>query len=178
MRMAIQDEIPKSRLTLRYRTEINGQPEDVQLPLRLLVAGDYSLGTSKDRKVDLDERQLRSMDGRNTDAIMKDMGIKLSFAVPNRIDPDREEDMQVEIPIEAMKGFSPEQVAQSIPKVKGLLTLKRLLEEVNSNIDNRKEFRRLISALVSNPDALSKMQEELKAFDSFKLPGTPSAASS
>jgi hypothetical protein len=31
---------------------------------------------------------------------------------------------------------------------------------------------------VSNPDALSKMQEELKAFDSFKLPGTSSAASS
>ncbi|TYT73902.1 type VI secretion system contractile sheath small subunit [Desulfobotulus mexicanus] len=172
--MAIQDEIPKSRLTLRYRTEINGQPEDVQLPLRLLVTGDYSLGSSKDRKVDLDERQLRNMDGRNTDAVMKDMGIKLSFTVPNRIDPEKEEDMQVEIPIEGMRGFSPEQVAQKIPRIKGLLTLKGLLEEVNSNIDNRKEFRRLLSDLVSNPDALSKMQEELKAFDSFKLPDNSS----
>ena len=48
--MAIQDEIPKSRLTLRYKTEINGQPEDIQLPLRLAVVGDFSLGTSKDRQ--------------------------------------------------------------------------------------------------------------------------------
>ena len=52
--MAIQDEIPKSRLTLRYKTEVNGQPEDVQLPLRMAVAGDFSGGSSKDRAVDLE----------------------------------------------------------------------------------------------------------------------------
>lgn len=170
--MAIQDEIPKSRLTLKYRTEINGQPEDIQLPLRLLVTGDFSLGSSKDRKVDLDERRLRNMDGKNTDAVMKDMGIKLNFTVPNKIDPDKEEDLQVEIPLEGMKGFSPDQVARNVPKLKGLLTLKNLLGEVNSNVDNRKEFRKLLSDLISNPDALSKMQEELKGFDSFKLPSS------
>ena len=58
--MAIQDEIPKSRLTLRYRTEINGQPEDMSLPLRLLITGDFSQGSSSDRSVDLDERNLRN----------------------------------------------------------------------------------------------------------------------
>jgi type VI secretion system protein ImpB len=35
--MAIQDEIPKSRLTLKYKTEVDGQPEDLSLPLRMLV---------------------------------------------------------------------------------------------------------------------------------------------
>ncbi|MGD9037032.1 MAG: type VI secretion system contractile sheath small subunit, partial [Syntrophobacterales bacterium] len=84
--MAIQDEIPKSRLTLKYKTEISGQPEDLTLPMRLLVAGDFSLGTSKDRKVDLEERRLRNMDGTNTDAVMKDMGMSLKFAVENKID--------------------------------------------------------------------------------------------
>jgi len=168
--MAIQDEIPKSRLTLKYRTEINGQPEDIHLPLRLLVNGDFSLGSSKDRKLDLEERRLRNMDGRNTDAVMKDMGISLKFTVPNKIDPDKEEDLKVEIPIDGMKAFSPDQVAQNVPKLKGLLTLKRLLEEVNSNIDNRKEFRRLLSDLMGDPEALSRMLEELKGFDSFKLP--------
>ena len=47
--MAVQDEVPKSRITLRYRTEIDGTPADIQLPLRLLMMGDFSLGTSKDR---------------------------------------------------------------------------------------------------------------------------------
>ena len=55
--MPIQDKLPKSRITLVYRTKINGQPEDVKLPFRVVVLGDFSLGSSKDRQVDLDERK-------------------------------------------------------------------------------------------------------------------------
>jgi len=168
--MAIQDEIPKSRLTLRYKTEVNGQQEDVSLPLRLLVTNDFSLGSSKDRKVDLDERRLRSMNGKNTDSIMKDMGINLNFAVPNKIDPDKAEDMQVNIPFDSIRSFSPDQVAKNVPKVKSLLMLKELLEEVISNVDNRKDFRKLLGELMGNEEALSKMMEELKGYESLKLP--------
>jgi type VI secretion system protein ImpB len=168
--MAIQDEIPKSRLTLKYKTEISGQPEDLTLPMRLLVAGDFSLGTSKDRKVDLEERRLRNMDGTNTDAVMKDMNMSLKFAVENKIDPDNEEDMNVEIPMDSMKAFLPDHIAENVPKLKGVLMLKRLLEEVLSNVDNRKEFRNLLGKLMSDEEALGKMMEELKDFEGFKLP--------
>ena len=167
--MAIQDQIPKSRLTLRYKTEVNGQPEDINLPLRLLVTGDFSLGSSKDSKLDLEERRVRSMDGKNTNAVMKDMGMSLKFAVPNKVDPDKEEDLQVEIPVDSMKSFSPDMVAKNVPKLKGLLMLKELLQEVLSNVDNRKEFRNLLGELLSNEEALGKMMAELKGYESFKL---------
>jgi len=168
--VAIQDEIPKSRLTLRYKTEINGEPQDVSLPMRLLVAGDFSRGTSQDRKADLEERRIRSLDGTNTDAVMKDMGIRLDFAIQNRIDPQQVEELQVRIPIESMKSFSPDEVARNVPKVRGLLTLKKLLEEMLSNVDNRKEFRRLLNDLMANDQALAKVLGELKGFDGLKLP--------
>lgn len=168
--MAIQDEIPKSRLTLRYKTEVNGQPEDLSLPLRLLVAGDFSLGISKDRKLDLDERRIRNLDGKNTAQQMKDMGMSLKFAVNNKIDPDKDGEMDVDIPIESMKSFSPDNIAENVPKLKGLLMLKKLLGEFISNVDNRKEFRNLLNELMSDDKALAKMKEELKGFDSFKLP--------
>jgi type VI secretion system protein ImpB len=168
--MAIQDEIPQSRLTLRYKTEVSGQPEDLTLPMRLLVTGDFSLGTSKDRKVDLEERRLRNMDGKNTDEVMKDMGMSLKMAVPNKIDPDNEEDMNVEIPLDSMKAFLPDHIAENVPKLKGILMLKQLLEEVLSNVDNRKEFRNLLGQLMSDQEALGKMKDELKDFESLKLP--------
>ncbi len=167
--MAIQDEIPKSRLTLRYKTEISGQPEDISLPLRLLVSGDFSLGTSKDRKEDLEERRVRNVNGTNTSSVMKDMGMKLNFAVANKIDPDKEEDMQVDIPIDSMKSLSPDQVAQHVPKVRGMLKMKELLQEVVSNIDNRKEFRNLLGDLLSDQDALAKMMVVLKGYESLKI---------
>ncbi len=168
--MAIQDEIPKSRLTLRYKTEVDGQPADLSLPMRLLVEGDFSLGTSKDRKIDLDERRLRTMDGTNTDAVMKDMGISMKFAVNNKIDPESSEEMDVEMPIDSMRSFSPDQIAKQVPKVKGLLQMKTLLEEMISSVDNRKEFRKLLNELMGNEEALAKMMEQLSDFKSMKLP--------
>jgi type VI secretion system protein ImpB len=170
--MAIQDEIPKSRLTLRYKTEIQGQPQDVTLPLRLLVEGDFSLGSSKDRQFDLEERRLRNLDGKNTDAVMKDMGMSLKFAVANKIDPESSEDVNVEIPITGMRSFSPDELAKQVPKLRGLLQMKKLLEEVISNVDNRKEFRKLLNDLMGNEEALAKMMEQLKGYESMKLPLT------
>ncbi len=168
--MAIQDEIPKSRLTLRYKTEVNGEPEDLTLPMRFLITGDFSQGSSKDRKVDLEERSTRNMDGKNTDAIMKDMGISLKYSVENKINPDQEDDLQVNLTFDSMKSFSPDQVAKNVPKIKGLLMLKELLQEVVSNVDNRKGYRKLLGELMGNEEALKKMMEELKGFESFKLP--------
>ncbi len=168
--MAIQDEIPKSRLTLKYKTEVAGEPADLSLPLRMLVTGDFSLGNSKDRKVDLDERRIRNMDGTNANEVMKDMGMSLSFAVANKVNPEEEEDMQVNIPIDSMKSFSPDQIVKHVPKLKGLLMLKKLMEETLANVDNRKEFRNLLNDLMSDEEALKKMMEELKGFEGYKLP--------
>jgi type VI secretion system protein ImpB len=170
--MAIQDEIPKSRLTLRYKTEVSGQPEDVSLPLRLLVEGNFSMGSSKDRKLDLEERRLRTLDGTNTDAVMKDMGMSLKFAVSNKIDPEMAEDMDVEIPVDSMRSFSPDHIAKHVPKLRGVLQMKKLLEEVISNVDNRKDFRKLLNELMSDEEALGKMMEQLKGYESLKLPST------
>ena len=89
--MPVQDEVPKSRITLTYKTEVEGEPAPVELPLRLMIPGDFSLGTSKDRKDDLDDRKLRNFDGTNTSEVMKDMSISLNMVVPNKISPESEE---------------------------------------------------------------------------------------
>src|SRR2546430_165800 len=130
--MAVQDEVPKSRLTLTYKTEVNGQPEDVNLPLRLMVLGDFSLGTSSDRKVELEERRLRNLDGTNFAGVMKDMNISLPITVPNKIDPDRAEQVDMKIPVTSMKSFHPDEIAKNVPKLRSLLLMKKLLAEVES----------------------------------------------
>jgi len=168
--MAITDEIPKSRLTLTYRTTVSGEPEDVALPFRLLIMGDLSGGTSKDRQVDLDQRQIRALDGKNLNQVMNDMNMSVRVTVPNRIDPERAEELSVEVPIRSMKSFTPAEVANSVPKIKALLLLKKLLLEVQANLDNRKEFRKLLRALAQDREAVEKLMSELSDFGDFKLP--------
>jgi type VI secretion system protein ImpB len=168
--MAITDEIPKSRLTLTYRTNVNGAPADVTLPFRLLIMGDLSNGTSKDRAVDLDQRQIRQLDGKNLNQVMADMNLSVNLSVPNRIDPSKAESLNVTLPIRGMKSFTPAEVAEHVPKVKSLLLLRKLLLEVQSNLDNRKEFRTLLRQLAQDPNAVSALREELAGFDDFKVP--------
>ncbi|MEL6183254.1 MAG: type VI secretion system contractile sheath small subunit [Myxococcota bacterium] len=168
--MAINEEIPKSRITLTYRTAVNGEKKDVQLPLRLLMMGDFSNGTSKDREVDLDRRELRNLDGTNLREVMEDMDMSVQLRVPNRINGEAQEEIDVELPVTAMDSFSPAAIAEGIPKVKALLLVRKLLLEVQGNLDNRKEFRKLLRALASDSEAVAKLMSELPGFDDFKIP--------
>lgn len=169
--MAITDEIPKSRITLTYRTEVHGEREDVALPFRVLIMGDLSNGTSKDRKLDLDQRQIRGLDGKNLDAVIKDMGMSLKLTVPNKVNPDEGgAEMEVELPISGLKSFSPAEIAHNVPKLKALLLLKKLLLEAQANLDNRKEFRKLMRELATRKEAIAALQGELQGYETFKLP--------
>ena len=169
--MAITDEIPKSRITLTYRTTVRGEPEEVTLPFRLLIMGDLSLKSSTDRREDLDKRQIRRLDGKNLNQVMKDMNMSIEFTVPNRIDPDRAGgELTVKLPITGMSSFTPAEVGKHVPKVKALLLLRKLLLEVQSNLDNRKEFRKLIRALAQDKKQAEALLGELSGYDSFKLP--------
>jgi type VI secretion system protein ImpB len=168
--MAITDEIPKSRLTLTYRTNVSGTPEDMTLPFRLLIMGDLSNGTSKDRGVDLDQRSIRQLDGKNLNSLMADMKMSVSLSVPNRIDPDKSESLNVTLPIVGMKSFTPAEIAEHVPKIKALLLLRKLLLEVQNNLDNRKEFRNMLRQVAETPELAAAIREELAGFDDFKLP--------
>jgi type VI secretion system protein ImpB len=174
--VAITDEIPKSRLTLTYRTTVTGSPQEVQLPFRVVVMGDLSRGSARDRKVDLDQRLLRRLDGKNLDDVMADMQMSVELTVPNRIDPDKAADMPVKLPVNSMRSLSPAEVAKNVPKIKSLLLLKKLLLEVQANIDNRKDFRRLLRQLAADKSAVQSMVKELPGFECFKVPPKPAAA--
>lgn len=168
--MAIQDEIPKSRLTLRYRTTISGAMQDVTLPFRMLVLADFSLGSSKDRKEDLAERRLRPLSGKNLAPIMNDMRMTLRCAVKNTIDPGEEEGFEVALPLTSMSSFAPDQVAQAVPKIRALTLIKQLLLEMQAAADNRRDVRKMLQEIYSRPELLEAVRAKLSAFQGMKLP--------
>lgn len=178
--MAITDEIPKSRLTLTYRTDVQGKKKDVQLPFRLVVMGNLSNGTSTDRRnqPDLDQRDIRTLDGTNLNEVMGNMDMKLSLQVENRIEPGGT--IPVELPVDSMKSFEPANIAQQIPQVRSLLLIKKLLLEVQANMDNRKTFRQKLRALAKDDAHVTALITQLDGmasegdFKGFKIPPLPS----
>ncbi|MDC0713584.1 type VI secretion system contractile sheath small subunit [Stigmatella sp. ncwal1] len=172
--MPIQDSLPKSRITLTYRTNLSGQEEDVKLPFRVVVLGDFSSGSSTDRQTDLEERRLRSVTGSNINELMKDMAMSLSFEVDDKLSADGKGRMAVNLPIDRMKSFHPDEIVHHVPKLKALLLLRKLLLEMQADIDNRKDLRRKLYELFSNKEELQKLLEsdQLKSYASMRLPAT------
>lgn len=149
--MSIQDIIPKSRLTLRYKTEIHGQPEDIDLPFRLLIAGDLSGKNTK--KVAFDARSMLNFNGGNTDATMKKMRINVSVK-------DSDENIHT-LPITEMDSFRPENITQSVEPMREMLKAKNQLNHLLSSMNNSAKFRMALKNLIDNPEAKEALKELL-----------------
>jgi type VI secretion system protein ImpB len=169
--LSINDTIPQSRITLTYRTKVEGKLADKELPLRLLLMGDFSQQRSKDAKLDLDQRQIRNLGGNNLDQLMKDMEMSLPLTVKDEISGDGT--IQFELPITSMKSFTPAELAEKIPQIRELLRLRKLLLEVQANLDNSKKFRESVRKLSKNEELVKALGEELKKYvsaEKFQVP--------
>lgn len=147
--MSIQDTLPKSRLTLRYRTEINGQPEDIELPLRILIAGDFS--GKHTRKAAFDDRKILSFDGKNLNSIMEKMKIQLKVK-------DSQGELHT-IPINNVDSFLPGNIVKSVKKMDDMVKAKNLLNSLLSSINNSSKFRTALTTLLADKEA----KDDLKA---------------
>lgn len=195
MSSSIQDQLPKSRLTLVYETEVEGRLAPVELPFRLLVLGDFSgrgnqteltgddAGAKRTSERDLDERRIRSVNADNMKAgkepqqgplyqLMEKLGgkegIRATFNVANKITGG---ELPVDLPISSVRSFDPDQVAEAIPQLRGLLLLRKLLVEMQANLSNRKEFRKLIDQLYKDKTALKNAVDELERLTGDRAKG-------
>ncbi|WP_226647870.1 type VI secretion system contractile sheath small subunit [Microbulbifer variabilis] len=150
--MAIQDTIPKSRMTLRYKTDINGQPENLELPLRILIMGDFSGPNSK--KVPLADRKIISFKGNNINPVIEEMGIHV-----NVTDDDEKRHL---IPIKNVDSFHPFNVCKSITSLDDMVRSKRALNTLLSSINNSAKFREALKGLINNPDAVNALKNALE----------------
>ena len=166
---SIQQLIPRSRVNLSYHTMIEGQLKEVELPFRVIVLANLSHGSSTDRELDLETRRLRNLDGKNIDELMANMHITLSLKAKNCIDPEAEE-LPVEIPIKDRKSFNPAEVANAVPQIRALLLLRKLLLEMQAQVDNRKDVRNLVQQIFGDKEELAQLRKELEPYAGYRLP--------
>lgn len=153
--MAIQDTLPKSRLTLRYRTEINGVPEDIELPLRLLVMGDFSGADTQNTS--FDERKIYSFDSKNRN--LNDVIYKLGLSIKVKDSEDEEHSLA----IKNIDSFLPANILSSIQPLDDMVKAKNLLNSLLSCINNSSKFRKTLTTLLNTSGAVEPLKTKLEA---------------
>ncbi len=150
---------PKERINIVYRPAIGDVQEDVELPLKTLVIGDFTLRADS---VPVEERKPINVAKDNFDEVMQGQGITLEMTVPNRLQdsPDSDE-LAVSLKFENMNDFSPDVIVDSVPELRQLMELRAALKALKSPLSNIPEFRKKLQRIVQDEALRARLLADL-----------------
>jgi type VI secretion system protein ImpB len=154
---SFQNEIPPARINLKLDVSKGNAKKKMELPLKMLIVGDFSARTHNDR---LSDRERISMNRENLTQVMESMSLNLKYNVENKISESG--DLAIDMRIMNMDSFKPESVAKNVPALSRLLAARNLLKDLKSNLLDNREFRKRLEEILRLPQEAKQLQEELK----------------
>ncbi|NDL64179.1 type VI secretion system contractile sheath small subunit [Acerihabitans arboris] len=154
-----QNEIPKARVNIKLDLHTGGARKKVELPLKLLVAGDFSNGREERA---LSEREKINVNKNNFNSVLTEYSPAISLTVPNTLAGDACEE-NVRLTFRDMRDFEPEQVARQIPQLKAMLAMRNLLRDLKSNLLDNVTFRKELETILKDPALSDELRSELSA---------------
>jgi type VI secretion system protein ImpB len=154
---SFQNEVPKARVNIKLYLHTGGAQKKVELPLKLMMLGDYSNG-QEDRP--LSERSKININKNNFDNVLTEFSPALKLTVENTFAGDGS-DASVDLKFEKMKDFEPEQVARQIPSLRALLATRNLLRDLKSNLLDNATFRLELERIVKDEALSNELRAEL-----------------
>lgn len=150
---------PKERVNIVYKSAVGDAQEQVELPFRQLVLGDFTL---REDQTPLDERAPISVDKDTFPDVLKAQRLHLDFKVPNRlIETEEEEELSVNLHFDSIKDFQPDSLVERVPELKQLIELRNALKALTGPLGNIPDFRRRLESLVRDTEARAQLLAEL-----------------
>lgn len=154
---------PKERVNIVYKSHTGDKTEEVELPLKLLVLGDFT-GRNSDEIVE--ERKAININKENFDEVLKSYGLNINLRVPNTLDAESGDEMGVELSMKSIKDFSPDNIVEQVPELKSLIELRKSLLALKGPLGNVPAFRKSIQSILSDEEAKKQLMRELGISDS------------
>lgn len=152
---------PKERVNIRYQPATGDAREEVELPHKLLVLGDF---THRADETALGERRRVQVDKDTFNDVMRSENLSLDLKVPNKLSDEADAgDLAVNLKVSSLKDFEPEQVAKQIPEMNKLLELRTALVSLKGPLGNLPSFRRAIERILADAELRKKLEAEITA---------------
>ena len=149
---------PKERVNITYKPATGNAQAEVELPLKMLVLGDFTQRTD-DRPVE--ERAPINIDKDNFADVLKAQNLGLDLVVPNKLDPEKGEEMPVNLKFESLRDFEPDAIVEKVPELKEIMALRDALKALKSPLGNVPDFRKKLQELVQDEGNRARLLSEL-----------------
>ena len=149
---------PKERVNIVYKPAIGNAKEEIELPLKILMAGDYTLRPDE-RTVE--DRKPINIDKDNFNQVLGEQKLELNLGVADKLSQEQGAEMAVNLKFKSMKDFSPEGIANQVPEMRKLLELRSALNALKGPLGNVPAFRKKIQGLLGDEGSRQKLMQEL-----------------
>ncbi len=149
---------PKERVNIVYKPATGEAKEEIELPLKVLVMGDFTMAEDETM---VEDRKAINVDKDNFNDVLNSLDIKLESVVDNKLSDDPGEEMAVNLEFNSLKDFDPDSVVEQVPELKKLVELRNALKAVKGPLGNIPEFKKKLNTLVSDDGAKDRILKEL-----------------
>ena len=149
---------PRERVNIVYRPAIGDAKEEVELPLKMLVLGDFTFKPD-DRRVE--DREPINVDKDNFNEVLNAQNINVDITVPNKMSGEPDEEINLKLKFDSIKDFGPEAIVKNTPELSQLLELRKALTALKGPLSNVPSFRKKIQELVKDDEAREQLLNEL-----------------
>lgn len=146
------------RVHITYDVQVGDAIEKRELPFVVGVLADLS-GMPEKPLPAIAKRKFTSIDRDNVNDVMKKIGPRLAFKVPNRLSED-DTKLNVELRFESMDDFQPARVAEQITPLRKLLDLRNSLANLRSSLIGNEKLESLLQEVIQNQELLRQAGSE------------------
>jgi type VI secretion system protein ImpB len=148
------------RVNISYDVETGGAIEKKELPFVMGVLADLS-GQPAEALPKLKERKFVEVTPDNFDTVLKSMKPRVQFSVENKLAPESNNKLGVDLTFESLDDFSPEAVAKRVGPLKELLELRTKLADLRGSLQGNEKLDEILQQTINDADAMSKLQSEV-----------------
>ncbi|MFW5854822.1 MAG: type VI secretion system contractile sheath small subunit [Thermodesulfobacteriota bacterium] len=149
---------PKERVNIVYKPATGDAKEEVELPLKLLVMGDFTL---QEDETPVEDRRAFNIDKDNFNDVLKAQNLSLNLNVDNTLSDEPDAQMSLNLDFKSLKDFDPDAVVNKVPELKQLMELREALTALKGPLGNVPQFRKKIQELVHDEGARERLLAEL-----------------
>lgn len=149
---------PKERVNIVYKPATGDAKEEVELPLKVLVMGDFTMAEDD---TPVEDRKAINIDKDNFNEVLKSYDIKLDTVVDNKLADEEGEEMAVSLDFNSLKDFDPDAIVEKVPELKKLVELRNALKAVKGPLGNIPEFKKKLNDIVKDDGAKARILKEL-----------------
>ncbi len=155
---------PKERVNIVYTSDTGGAQEQVELPLKQLVLGDFTL---REDDTPLEDIKPIRVDKDNFSDVLKGQNLSLQLNVANRLSENAAEDEQLPITMrfQSLRDFEPDAIVNQVPELQKLIALRDALKALKGPMGNLPEFRKQLQSLMNDEGARERLLAELGVKD-------------